>query len=101
MQDTMSEDSAMSKTATIYDEQREMLAVQAGYVFGERWKSELSRALDVDVRTVTRWDGGETLMARSYWDILRKLVVEKAKNGPSQVSALDRFLKRMERQSAR
>jgi hypothetical protein len=46
-------------------------------LYGPRWQSELSRDLNVAVRTVQRWDAGERGIPASLGDDLRELLVQR------------------------
>jgi hypothetical protein len=46
-------------------------------LYGPRWQSELSRDLNVAVRTVQRWDAGERGIPASLGDDLCDLLVRR------------------------
>jgi len=63
---------------------------QAGEaLWGPQYRSEMARQLDVHLRTVMRWDSGETRIPAFAWERLGKLLkVRKA--------CIDKVLARIE-----
>lgn len=54
------------------------LAAIGRALYGERWQSELARALNVADRTVRRWIAGEMEPSQGVWTDLRRVVTERA-----------------------
>jgi len=46
---------------------RRLLARVGRAVYGKRWKSEMGRAVGVNLRTVRRWDSRETVIQPELW----------------------------------
>lgn len=46
-------------------------------LYGERWQSDLARALGVEVRTVQRWATGDRTPAPGVWADIRELVKQR------------------------
>ncbi len=59
-------------------------------LFGERWQSELSRALDVNDRTIRRWDSGEWEVPATLWKDLREVFRQRS----AEMAAVRRRLPR-------
>jgi len=47
-------------------------------LYGSRWQTDLSRALDVSDRTVRRWVAGTDDVPPGVYDDLQRLLTEKA-----------------------
>jgi hypothetical protein len=47
------------------------------FLWGSRWRAEMARALDVDRRTITRWDVGDSPIPDYAIDQLRDLLADR------------------------
>ena len=54
-----------------------MLKVPGECLWGPQYRSEAARQLDVHLRTVMRWDSGETAIPQSAWDRLYDLMIKR------------------------
>ena len=63
-------------------------------LWGQRWQSPLSYALNIDTRSVRRWASGETEPRADTWAKLAALMRER-------IAELDRLLPEVERRARR
>jgi hypothetical protein len=56
---------------------RSTLKAAGEALWGPQYRSEMARQLDVHLRTVMRWDSGETSIPPSAWARLGKLLRER------------------------
>ena len=63
-------------------------------LYGERWQSDLARALDVSDRTARRWAAGTDEPRRGVYTDLHRMVIER-------IADLEDILERIKEQETR
>jgi hypothetical protein len=77
-----------------------LLADVGTALYGPRWQTELSRAIDVSDRTIRRWASGADDVPDGVYSDLLSLLTEKAGEVDDVISKINTTLEKLKRAAA-
>lgn len=76
-------------SATMHGDVRDRLARAGALLYGERWQSELARALGVGDRRVREWVSGDRMPPAGIWADIAGLLRQRLADGATLLRELD------------